>query len=56
MFCPTLGWLYLVKRVTHQAVPHVALVVPIVLNVPDMWIRDEDNLLLETIPNTVGGG
>jgi hypothetical protein len=21
-----------------------------------MWIRDEDNLLLETIPNTVGGG
>ena len=45
-FCPTLGWLNLVKIVTHRADTDVALTDPIVLNVPDMWIRDVDNLLL----------
>ena len=43
-FCPTLKWLYLVNSVTHWAAEHVALPAPIVLKVPDMWIRDEDNL------------
>jgi hypothetical protein len=52
-FCPTLGWLHLVKNVTHRVNVHVALPVPIVLNVPDMWIRDEDNILLQTIANTI---
>ena len=52
-FCPTLGWLHLVKSVTHRAAAHVALAAPIVLNVPDMWSRDEDNLLLQTIANTI---
>ena len=52
-FCPTLGWLHLVKGVTHRAAAHVALPVPFVLNVPDMWIRDEDNLLMQTIANTI---
>ena len=52
-FCPTLGWLHLVKSVTHRAAAHVALAAPIVLNVPDMWSRDEDNLLLRTIASTI---
>ena len=41
------------KSVTHRAAAHVSLTVPIVLNVPDMWIRDEDNLLIQTIANTI---
>ena len=48
-FCPTLGWWHLVKSVTHRAAVSVALAVPIVLNVPDMWSRAEDNLLEQTI-------
>ena len=52
-FCPTLGWLHLVKRVTHRAAAHVALTAPIVFNVPDMWSRDDDNLLLQTIASTI---
>ena len=52
-FCPTLGWLHLVKSVTHRTVAHVALAAPIVLNVPNMWNRDEDNLLLQTMANTI---
>ena len=52
-FCPTLGWLHLVKNVTHRAAAHVSLPVSTVLNVPDMWSRDEDNLLLQTIANTI---
>ena len=51
-FCPTLGWLHLVKSVSHRSAAHVALAAPIVFNVPDMWSRDEDNLLLQTIANT----
>ena len=52
-FCPALGWLNLVKSVTHRAVVSVALAVPIVLNVPDMWNRLEDNLLEQTIANMI---
>jgi hypothetical protein len=48
-FCPTLGWLHLVKIVSHRSTVHVALPAPIVFNVPDMWIRAEDNLLVQTI-------
>ena len=32
---------------------HVALDVSIVFDVPDMWNRDEENLLLQTIANTI---
>jgi hypothetical protein len=32
---------------------HVVLAAPIVLNVPDMCSRDEDNILLKTIANTI---
>ena len=42
-FCPTLGWSHLVKSVPHRAAVHVALAASIVLNVPDMWSREEDN-------------
>ena len=52
-FCPTLRWLYLVKIITHREDEDVVLPPPIVLHVPDMWIRDEDNLLLKTIINTI---
>ena len=52
-FCPTLGWLHLVKSVTHRAAAHVAFAAPIVLNAPDMWSRDEDNHLLLTVANTI---
>ena len=31
----------------------VTLAVPIVLNVPDMWVRVEDNLLPQTIVPTI---
>ena len=44
-----LGWLHLVKSVSHRAAAHVALAAPIVFNVPDMWSRAEDNLLVQTI-------
>jgi len=52
-FCPTLGWLHLVKNVNHRSAVNVALASDIVLNVPDMWSRDDDNLLLQTIANTI---
>ena len=32
---------------------HVALPAPIVLNVPDMWSRDEDSLVLQTIADAI---
>ena len=52
-FCLTLGWLNLVKSVTHRAAVSVALVAPIAFNVPDMWSRYEDNLLEQTISNMI---
>ncbi len=52
-FCPTLGWLHLVKNVSHRATVDVTLPVPIVVNVPDMWSRDEDKKLLQTIVKTI---
>ena len=44
-----------VSRQTYHTsgIVHVSLGDPIVLNVPDMWIRDEDNLLMQTIANTI---
>ncbi len=53
-FCPTLGWLHLVKIVTHRADVHFALDVSIVLNhVHDMWIKTEDNILVQTISTVI---
>ena len=52
-FCPTLGWLHLVKNVSHRATVDVTLPEPIVVNVPDMWNRDEDKKLLQTIVKTI---
>jgi len=52
-FCPTLGWLHLVKIVSHRVVVHVTSASPIVFNVPDMWNRDEDNLLVQTISTKI---
>ncbi len=52
-FCPTLGWLHLVRSATHQVTALVTLPAPISLNLPDTWIRDEDNLLMQTIANTI---
>ncbi len=50
-FCPTLGWLNLVKSVSHRAAAHVALAAPIVLY--DMWSRAEDNVLVQTISTKI---
>jgi hypothetical protein len=39
--------------VSHRAAAHVALPVPFALNVPDMWSRTEDNLLVQSISTKI---
>ena len=44
----------LVQSITHRAAASVALDAPVVLlTVPDMWSRAEDNLLVQTISTKI---
>ena len=41
------------QSITHRAAASVALDVPIVLTVPDMWSRAEDNILVQSISTKI---